>query len=297
MKNIEELLNKTGKFYFNLASDGHVKELSGNLRKDNNRYELYIDCDFDFFRKISKLRGRGINVKGIIAGTEVTLYNSYVRKTSFVIRSESHMENYSVTICPDKIVIGISSLIEIQVKEIETTLLPLDRFFVETPILLEGAAKDNSILLKYGHIESLKAEDEFKEIECFNDISLKQSLDKFIIQFEPLGRCIFKKSLGLGKAITGFASLRNLFTFLGDRCLPLKEFSVVVEGNIRCQVVLNFFDPSDNQTSPFVISSAIIADNFQKIWNRWINFYHKSHSITTLFFEIICNRSTGITTS
>ena len=240
------------------------------------------------------MRGRGINVKGIIEGTEVTLYNSYVRKTSFVLRSATCMESYSATICPDKIVIGISSLTGIQVKEIEATLLPLNRFFVEAPVLFEGPTKDDPTFLKYNQSKNLKAEDDLKEIECVNDISVKHSVNEFIVQFEPLGICIFKKSLELSKAITEFASLRNLFTFLGDRCVPLREFLVVVEGNIRCQVLLNFSDPSDNQTSPFVISSAVIADNFETIWDRWINFYHKSHSITTLFFEIICNRSTGI---
>lgn len=242
MKNIEELLNKAGKFYFDLKSDGHIDELSGNLRKDNTRYELYIDCNIEFFRRISKLRGRGINVKGIIEGTEVTLYNSYVRKTAFVLRLATRMESYSATICPDKIVIGISSLTGIQVKEIEATLLPLNRFFVEVPVLFEGPIKDDPTFLKYNQSKNLKAEDGLKEIECVNDISVKHSVNEFIVQFEPLDRCIF-------------------------------------EGNIRCQVVLNFSDPSDNQTSLFVISSSVIADNFETIWDRCINFYHKSHNV------------------
>ena len=43
-----------------------------------------------------------------------------------------------------------------------------------------------------------------------------------------------------------------------------------------------------------MITTAIFSEKFEMVWNRWLQIYEEATYISTLFYEIVCNRSTRV---
>lgn len=60
-----------------------------------------------------------------------------------------------------------------------------------------------------------------------------------------------------------------------------------------CSVYLNSYDNINTPDRPFLICTNDFFDNFDTVWKKWCNFYSSMY-IPTLFYEVVCNRSSRI---
>lgn len=57
---------------------------------------------------------------------------------------------------------------------------------------------------------------------------------------------------------------------------------------------LNYKENIPVVDEPFLITTSMFSGQFQNVWELWLNLYESANPIPRLFYEIICNRSTGI---
>ena len=57
---------------------------------------------------------------------------------------------------------------------------------------------------------------------------------------------------------------------------------------------LNYEEDVPAVNKPFLICPHIFETQFQEVWESWLKLYERTKPITTLFYEIICNRSKGV---
>ena len=86
-----------------------------------------------------------------------------------------------------------------------------------------------------------------------------------------------------------YIPLENL-TFADEETAKIEGFPNIGD----CKLYMNWKDHIDVSPNPFLISTKDFGNNFSAIWKNWLQFYNGIKYIPTLFYEIICNRSTHI---
>lgn len=290
MIEINEILNKPGQL--KCFANNRETEVTGNLFIEENNYLLYINIssvDYNLF-----CNAHVVHLCGQIAGRDFTIPNGYVKTRAYCGGC------WGITIIPDQIVLGICIQEELKVDKISAQITALNPMFASTPARMAVPSQENSALINLVAVQPIQAEDEEMKISCTRTVGFSESVSGIEIPFVVLLECSLKHSVSLETALAKIASVRNLFSFFGDRYIPLDniEISIGNDENVynekKYTVVLNYGENIKETNRPFFIGSDLLTDNFHSIWTNWAKLYKQSKNIAALFYEIICERSRGI---
>lgn len=245
------------------------------------------------------LEKSNLTLYGEINDIPITLLNSMI--TSFSNKNFSK-ENV-LKIKSSEIIIGRSQKCkeqDILVQKISATIVALNNMFIGNfPVkLINNYSKENPSLANFTYPPKLQASDVDGKLEVYQNISLKEGRNEAKILFLPCIDYTFNTPTSIRKAISKIASVRNLFSFFSDYYLPLENLTFSDKQSemidfCDCSVYLNYYDNIDTPNRPFLITSNDFFEDFDTVWKKWCDFYSSMY-IPTLFYEVICNRSSRI---
>lgn len=297
MDTIEDVLNGLGDFHIEI--DKRSISLTGNLQKQNDVIVLEARVTQEDAKLIQKLET--CQIWGVVGTAKVTLLNSRVH-IHFLF---GHGEGFNTLIAePTEIVIGRCYIGEAKITRISASVNVLNYMFSEK--LLEenmNFSKENPALLNFTYPSPIKAKDKDGELSLFRGFQQVWSREKIEYKILPYMEYNFSSLTTIGEAIAKIASARNLFSFFADYYIPLENLTFAdmetakienFPGICDCKLYMNWKDDIDISPKPFLISTKDFCGHFTQIWEKWLQFYNENRYIPTLFYEIICNRSTRI---
>ncbi|MCB7512932.1 hypothetical protein LI073_02680 [bacterium 210917-SL.2.15] len=294
MIKIEDILDIPCKLL--CEEDGTVISFDGVLTRKEQRiiFTGRTTDDTDSFHE--KL---DLTLYGEIDTTPITLLNSMIKSSSSRMYSKEHV----VKIEASEIIIGRSHKCkekDILVQKISTTIVALNYMFNGNfPVeLVYNFSKENPALANFTYPPKLQALDVDGKLELYQTISMGRGINNAKITFIPCVDYTFTAPTSIRKAISKIASARNLFSFFSDYYLPLENLTFSDNQSkmidfCDCSVYLNSFDNINTPDRPFLISTNDFFDDFDTVWKKWCDFYSSMY-IPTLFYEVICNRSSRI---
>lgn len=299
MYNICNVLNRIGDFFFQIREK--KLELTGTLIKKDNNVILEARTVKENLKYIREDNNRAFQICGIVSGIEVTLLNC-VASVQYIFDDSVAYGNISAD--PTEIIIGRSSLEDIEVKKISASIEALNYMFSER-LFNENVrfSKENPSILEFAYPKEIEAYDSDGGLCLYRTFQHSWSWDKIEYSFLPNIEYTFSKQVKIRDAISKLASARNLLSFFADYYLPLENISFADEQTetidgcevfCDCYLHMNHADSIESLQRPFLIMTDKFSENFSAIWNNWVMFYSDSIYIPTLFFEIISNRSTRI---
>lgn len=299
MYNICNVLNKIGDFCLRIGEKN--LELTGTLVEKDNNVVLEARTVKENLKYIREDNNRAFQICGTVSGIEVTLLNC-VALVQYVF--DDSIAYGSISADPTEIILGRSSLEDIEVKKISASIEALNYMFSER-LFNENVcfSKETPSILEFAYPKEIEASDSDGRLCLYRTFRHSWSWDKIEYSFLPNIEYTFSKQVKIRDAISKLASARNLLSFFADYYLPLENISFADERTetidgcevfCDCSLHMNHADSIESLQRPFLIMTNKFSENFSVIWNNWVRFYSDSIYIPTLFFEIISNRSTRI---
>lgn len=97
------------------------------------------------------------------------------------------------------------------------------------------------------------------------------------------------------EAVAKISATRSLFSFFGDGYIPFDGISFEIDADEnKCDLWLNYKDDVPAINKLFLIETSVFQNQFPKIWESWLELYESASPFYTLFYEIVCNRSTKV---
>lgn len=276
--------------------DGTVISFDGVLTRKEQRI-IFTGRTTDNIENIRKKLD--LTLYGEINATPVTLLNSRIISCSGRVYSNEHI----VKIEASEFIIGRSHNCkekDILVQKISMTIVALNYMFDgNLPVeLVYNFSQEKPSLANFTYPSKLQALDVDGKLELYQTISMGYGTNDATITFIPCVDYTFTAPTSIRKAISKIASARNLFSFFSDYYLPLENLTFSDNQSkmidlCDCSVYLNSYDDINTPDRPFLISTNDFFDDFDTVWKKWCGFYSSMY-IPTLFYEVICNRSSRI---
>lgn len=294
MKSIDEILNIIGNFGLSLHEQNI--ELIGSLSKRNTNIVLECQTNGDFMRELVGNNDKH-QICGRIAGTEVTLLDSYVTAGNFV---GLDYEERMLTITPSEIVLGRCTRDEVRVNVISSCMVDLNKMFVNRVLRTHfDLSEENPSVLYHTFPKKISAKDKDGEIYIDRRFEIHDGRDTIEFRIKPCIEFRFNVPTEIHEAMTKIASVRNLLAFFADYYLPLGELSFADEkteaepaiGYCDCELILNYVEDIKTPEYPFLICTNAFESSFQDIWDKWQVFTTENKHIAALFYEMISDHS------
>lgn len=300
MKDIKNVLNKVGNF--SCCINEEIIEISGFLTYESKNIVFKGSLNLEYIKKLKK--NHICQLYGAIEGIKVTLINAFL---NFHYTYSHGDTDVSISAEPSEIVLGRSYSSSPEITQISASINALNNMF-SIPPLQERVdfSKDDPSLLSYTYPEPIRAKDDIGEISLYQTFSIDRSRGKIEFPIIPMIEYRFFSPKNIKEAIAHIASFRNLLTFFADYYLPIENISFADEASEKmakendrptlcdCSLHLNYTENIEHPYKPFVISTNEFGHNFQEVWTNWCAFYNTNKHIGTLFYEIVCNRSTHV---
>lgn len=297
MHNISEIVGRIGDFYF--AIESQVFEITGVLEDLNGRIKLNARITEEILRKIMSYSE--YQIWGTIDGISVTLLGCYVFPSCRCGKSTVFANLLAE---PSEIIIGRSCSGDLNITKISASISALNYMLPRMPFKQTVTPSKEAITIEsILDWKEISACDEYGKVSFKAGLSCNDSWEKVEYISVPRIEYDFFEPTAVRKAISKIASVRNLFSFFADCYLPLENVEFADEETRRsesghvlfdCRIYLNNVENIDSPKGPFLIGTECFSHNFDQVWNNWLRFYNESKVIPTLFYEIICNRSTHI---
>lgn len=294
MGELKGILEKIGDFHCSIFSEEVT--FPGILKNEDDEIYLQGKVSIDQCRKIDYYKP--FQVWATIDGTPVTLMNAYC-----VSGSHTWGENYkTLTFSPSEIVIGRATSSEIIITQILTCIPSLNNMFSSPPLIVKIPSKERPSVLDDTYPQEILADDKYGHLRIYQSYRHKWDQNEVTFQIKPIIEYQFYQPIEAMSAVGRIAAVRNLFAFFANYYLPIKAFSFADEQSRKidgitfedCILILNHKDEIPVLQEHFLITTSEFAETFPDIWEKWLSLYEQTKYIPTLFYEIICNRSTGI---
>ena len=296
MRKLKDLLNQIGDFHFQSGKD--KVDFIGTLVNQDNHIIIQARIEkknLDFMKQKTPFQ-----IWGEISGTNVTLLDNYIITSFYHINSGC----VEISIDPSEIVIGRGYVSDIFVTNISASIGAMNHMFSDR-VFNENVCftKENPTVLSFAYPEDIEAMDTDGTLRLYRGFSHGWSRHGIEYRYLPYIDYAFSKPTRIRDAIAKIACARNLLSFFDDYYLPLENLLFSDEqtdnaknfpGYCDCQLYLNHKEDIEVPEEPFLIMTNKFSENFSEVWTNWLKFYADSIYIPTLFYEIICNRSTRI---
>lgn len=295
MKNLEEVLDCIG--IFSCYISDKLVSFPGTLNKTNGNVVLRCKMKTEWFQKINCYSS--INMWGDVNGIPVSFSDVYLKSGA----QGDEETNIFLTFVPSEIIIGQSSSAEIQVTQMTMSISALNNMFSTSPLRsIHSFSKENPAVLNYTFPLAIETDDKYGHLQISQTFREKWNRNTISYEISPVIEYQFRIPLRIMDAVAKMAAVRNLFTFFANHYLPLENItfesaeSESVENSTprTCTLYLNDGENLPVPQEPFLIMTAAFSEKFGLVWNKWLQIYEEAKYIPTLFYEIICNRSTRI---
>ena len=296
MREINDILNLASDFIYK-SEEGSEVIFNGILLKNDSGNVVFKGKTAS--KQKLPTKERGLVLCGEVNATDITLLNAHFASWG------SHGYGYShitVEIHPAEIIIGRSvpkGENDSRVRKVSANIQDLNAMFSTSPLSqnIEFSC-DNSTIIEYAHPEQIDAVDIDGTLSLYQTFGMAYKQDAITLPINAKIDFIFNSPATIREAVTKLASARNLFAFFANYYIPLENITFSdCESNYEempdCYIHFNHIDKIERPPKPFAIMTAHFADRFQSVWEKWFEFYSSKY-IPTLFYEIICNRSTRI---
>ena len=292
MYNIADFLNNIGNYSF--MTDNGEFFLLGTLvkeEKDNDNIVLRARVPTSDHHVYD---AETINIYGSINNVKISLLACHVRTLSW--RADAETVNAIFEI--DKIVVGDHYKGTASIHCIFAEFQVLNYFYLNhfTPFLGESIRKEY-----FDSNPPLAATTQYGSVLLYPTLSYGSDPHQLTLKSVPYIKYSFDSPKTLDAAIAHMASIRNMFSFLGDGYIDLPSITYSTISNTneppiddRVMVLLNQKARIPETGEHFLLTRDTIKKDFQKVVVNWLEFYENSVYIPALFFEIITNRSVGI---
>ena len=295
---IEEVLNRIGDYTCIICEE--EIPLIGVLRREERKENSIVfqsRMSIEHFHNLDKTCEK-LQLWGNVNGILVTLMSVCFRDAKIIDKGDM----YDVTFFPNEIIIGRSYREEPRAWSIEASITALNSMFSQSPFDdVHNFSKENPYLLKYAFPSNIATEDPYGQLVVRRSLSRKWTRNEIKHTIIPIIEYRFNEATGIMDALGRIMAVRNLFAFFANRYLPVESIifadadSQKVGSDFLCDIVY-YLNPKENiavRDEPFLICTADFEKDFMHIWQNWLEMYEGAAPISTLFYEIICNRSTG----
>ena len=295
MEDLGKVLNCIGDFFCYISD--RVVSFPGTLNDTKKNIVLQCKMEVEWYQKIDHYSP--LNMWGNVNGIPVSLLNVY-------LYSGTHRHEgtcIALTFDPSEIVIGRSYSTEIQVSQMSVSISALNYMFSSSPLQsVYNISKDHPSVLNYTFPSIIEADDRYGHLRIYQTFKHEWTHNNISYKILPLIEYRFHHPLEIMDAVAKIAAVRNLFTFFANHYLPLENIlfesarSESEENSTSCDCIL-YLNREENiptPQEPFLITTAIFSEKFEMVWNRWLQIYEEATYISTLFYEIVCNRSTRV---
>lgn len=289
MPSIDSLLNKISDF--KCVVDGKVIVFPGILQEKSGNIVLNAKFPLEQYRKIGI--EADIVVLGELSGQKATLMGCHITPESYTI-GDNDISIYTV---PNEIIVGGCFSATPMAKRISISTPDLNYMFSGASPLEPnvGISKDNPSVLNYTFPKPIVANDKYGEIQIYQSFGTQWAVDFYKHNIISIIKYLFSTSLPLMDAVAKVSAARSLFSFFGNGYISFGDITFEIEGDENAYGLwLNNKEDIPAVNEPFLIGTDAFESRFQKVWDNWINLYESASPIPTLFYEIVCNRSTGI---
>lgn len=291
MSKIEDYFNTIGDFESVLGDD--VVYLKGVLYYADNRIVLASTLPAKILRAIVELSS--ICISGKILEKEFALINC-IAKTA---KTDYQQDCVYVTFEPTDIVMGAKDAQTLKVTSAEMEIPELQWFFSDW--FWGGLTDDSQLIERIKHNE-LSATDSNHEVLITRQVSKNSTRSGLNICAIPVAKVSFIENVSINMMRRYMAKIRTLFLFLSDGYVPLDSITfeaLIDDENAETVVkdviyISNYYEDYDVVNSPFIVTSRMLANDFQTVWSNWCRLYETVPFLSVLFFEVVRNRSTWI---
>lgn len=294
MEELKGILEKIDDFHCNIFSEEIT--FPGVLKNEDDEIFLQGKVGIDQCRKINHYKP--FQAWATIDGTPVTLLNVYC-----VSSSHTWGENYeTVTFSPSEIVICRATSTEIRITRILTCIPSINNMFSTSPLRLKIPSRERPSVLDDTYPQEILTDDKYGHLRIYQSYGHRWNQNEITFQIKPIIEYQFYQPIEAMSAVKQIAAARNLLAFFANYYLPIKSFSFADEQSRKidgitfedCTLILNHKDEIPVLQDHFLITTSEFTETFSDIWGKWLDLYEQAKYIPTLFYEIICDRSTGI---
>lgn len=289
MPSIEDLLNKISNFKCVVAGKEIV--FPGILQKESGDIILNAKFPLEEYRKVGN--STDIVVLGEEAGGKVTLVGCYVKSASCTFGSK----DTSIYVVPNEIIVGGCISSTPMAKSISISTPDLNYMFSGVSPLKPnvGFSTDNPGVLNYTFPQRIDAKDKYGKIRIYQTFGMQRTIKSYKYNIISRVDYFFENPLPVMEAVARISAARNLFSFFGNGYISLGDITFKVDGDENVYGLwLNHREDIPAVHEPFLIGTSAFGDQFQKVWDAWLGLYESANPIPSLFYEIICNRSTRV---
>lgn len=283
-----DLLNRIASFKYLANNESTV--FSGILQEEEGNIILNAQITLEQ----NELLSNNTNIiLGKIGQEKITLVGCCITSRSHI----SSDKYFFIHIIPSEIISGGYFFSIPLLKRINITTSDLNYMFSGGSPLqpVTERTADGLYLLKYTSQAPLVAHDEYGEISVSQSF-IEQS-NNYSHMFNSISTIeySFTNSLPLTDAIEKISVVRSLFSFFKNGYISYGEITFNSDNDTNIYGLwLNFIENLPIVNEPFLITTCAFETKFQKLWDTWLTLYESAGPIPELFYEIICNRSTGV---
>lgn len=296
MKKIDELLDQIGDY--DCLINGEEVHLVGVLHRVKANIVFQAQIELEQYRKLDILYDT-LQFWGTVNGTPVTLMSAHCNQGS----SSYGAKTVAIEFDPYEIIIGRCYKDEPRVNAIYASIIALNHMFSSRPLdLIHDFSEDKPYLLKFTYPDKIEVDDQYGHLEIYQTFSQGWTRDEIKHSIVPIIEYRFNNTIGVMDAVGRITAARNLFSFFANGYLPLENIEFADDQSQKfeelavCDITLCLNHPEEMplRDEPFLIMTSAFKDSFSQIWKNWLDMYEGAVPIPTLFYEIICNRSTRV---
>ena len=248
---------------------------------------LNLQIPIENRRKMKKERENLII--GTIFSTPVTLFRSIIIESS---TKGFPCKNVDLKMKPSAIVIGANYKGEVQIKSIDAMAPHMnDCFRMQT----QGKMENDRITLsiEFDELLNITAKEANGVINVYSTVSTEYKETGASLAQSFYFSYSSKESVTLFDGLGKVFSCRNLFAFFMNDNIDLSNFNFIDSDNNHCSLLLNYLRRTKEKSDYSIVSANYIKNNFEEIWNNWVEMERNCKGTIELFYGIFSDQSFG----
>jgi len=289
MTDIKDLLNIISDFQ---CKDGNKEIIFPGILQEENG-DIILNAKFPIKQYRNKFSDVDFVILGDVDGKKITLLGCNIRLASCSLGKDS----VSIFAVPSEIIVGGCFYSIPTVKRIMVHTPVLNYMFSGSSPLIPNVdfSKENPSLLNYAFKKPITAKDRYGEMMIYQTFGFHGTINNYIHNIISAIEYSFDNAMPLMEAFAKVTAAISLFSFFGNGFIPFGEITFNIDADEEeYGLWLNYTEDVPVVNEPFLIDTSVFENNFSEIWKSWLEIFESASPIPTLFYEIVCNRSTRV---